>query len=76
VVALREIAESKMQLDVLRESIVKGLQKHSDIDRPEEGGEMLELEQELAATLAQQGAEASQPRALPGADEYDDTDQP
>lgn len=76
VVALREIAESKMDLEVLRESIVKGLQKHSDIDRPEEGGEMLELEQELAATLAQQGAEAAQPRALPGADEYDDTDQP
>jgi len=76
VVALREIADKKMQLEVLRESIVKGLQKHSDIDRPEEGGEMLELEQELAATLAQQGAEAAQPRALPGADEYDDTDQP
>lgn len=75
VVALREIADQKLQLDVLREDIVKGLQKHSDIDKPEEGNEMLELEEHLAATLAQQGAEASQPRPLP-ADDYDDTDQP
>ncbi len=76
VVALREIAETRVNLEVLRESIITGLQKHADVDRPEEGGELLELEQELAATLAQQGAEAAQPRALPSADEYDESDQP
>jgi len=75
VVALREIAEEKLDLEVLHEKIVKGLQKEGEVDKPEEGNEMLELEEHLAATLAQQGAEASQPRPLP-AEDYDDTDQP
>ncbi|QQS12120.1 MAG: DNA-directed RNA polymerase subunit omega [Rhodospirillales bacterium] len=75
VVSLREIADKKLDLAVLKEAIISGLQKHADIDQPEEGNEMLELEEHLAATLAQQGAEAAQPRPLP-ADDYDDTDQP
>lgn len=72
VVALREIAERKLDLEVVRESIVAGMQKHADVDEPEETNEMLELEQELAATLAQQGAEAAQPRPLPGGDDLVD----
>lgn len=36
VVALREIAEEKMDLDSLKESLVKGLQKRLEPDQPEE----------------------------------------
>jgi DNA-directed RNA polymerase subunit omega len=48
--------------------------KHADIDKPEEVNEMAELEQELAAALAQGGAEAAQPKALPMAEEDDVTE--
>jgi len=36
VVALREIADKKLDLDSLQESLVKGMQKHIEPDRPEE----------------------------------------
>lgn len=36
VVALREIAEDTVPLDVLRNSLVTGLQKHVEVDEPEE----------------------------------------
>ena len=36
VVALREIADETIELDELRDSLVKGLQKVSEIDEPEE----------------------------------------
>ena len=68
VVALREIAESKLDHAALKDSLIQGMQKHADIDKPEEVNEMAELEQELAAALAQGGAEAAQPKALPMAD--------
>jgi DNA-directed RNA polymerase subunit omega len=41
VVALREIAEQKLELDVLHESLVRGLQKRIEPDQPEE--EVVEL---------------------------------
>ncbi|MBM3644481.1 MAG: DNA-directed RNA polymerase subunit omega [Alphaproteobacteria bacterium] len=72
VVALREIADTKLDHGVLRDSLIAGMQKHADIDKPEEVNEMAELEQELAAALAQGGAEAAQPKALPMAEEGDD----
>lgn len=71
VVALREIAETKLDQDVLKDKLISGMQKHADIDKPEEVNEMAELEQELAAALAQGGAEAAQPKALPMAEEDD-----
>ena len=71
VVALREIAETKLDHTVLRDSLISSMQKHADIDKPEEVNEMAELEQELAAALAQGGAEAAQPKALPMAEEDD-----
>ncbi len=74
VVALREIAETKLDHGVLRDSLISGMQKHADIDKPEEVNEMAELEQELAAALAQGGAEAAQPKALPMAEEDDVTE--
>ena len=49
VVALREIAETKLDQGVLKDSLISGMQKHADIDKPEEVNEMAELEQELAA---------------------------
>jgi DNA-directed RNA polymerase subunit omega len=36
VVALREIAEETIALDMLRDSLVRGMQKHVEIDEPEE----------------------------------------
>ena len=74
VVALREIAEIKLDQDVLKDKLISGMQKHADIDKPEEVNEMAELEQELAAALAQGGAEAAQPKALPMAEEDDVTE--
>src|SRR5262249_42401703 len=56
VVALREIADVKLDQDVLKDKLISGMQKHADIDKPEEVNEMAELEQELAAALAQGGA--------------------
>jgi DNA-directed RNA polymerase subunit omega len=41
VVALREIAEQKLELDALQESLIKGLQKRIEPDQPEE--EVVEL---------------------------------
>lgn len=41
VVALREIAEQKLELDGLMESLIKGLQKRIEPDQPEE--EVVEL---------------------------------
>ncbi len=57
VVALREIAEVTVPLGELNEAIIKGMQKHAEVDEPEEGQELLELEQQLAATLAAQPPE-------------------
>ena len=74
VVALREIAETKLDQGVLKDSLISGMQKHADIDKPEEVNEMAELEQELAAALAQGGAEAAQPKALPMTEEDDVTE--
>lgn len=47
VVALREIAERKLDLDSLHESLVKGLQKRIEPDRPEEEvAELMNSEQQ------------------------------
>jgi DNA-directed RNA polymerase subunit omega len=40
VVALREIADSTVALDHLRDSLVRGMQKHVEIDEPEEAPEL------------------------------------
>jgi DNA-directed RNA polymerase subunit omega len=46
VIALREIADETVSLDHLKESLVRGLQKHVEIDEPEETHE-LDLDQTL-----------------------------
>ena len=40
VVALREIADSTVALDHLRDSLVRGMQKHVEMDEPEEAPEL------------------------------------
>jgi DNA-directed RNA polymerase subunit omega len=53
VVALREIAEETVALDHLKSSVVRGMQKHVEIDEPEEAHEL-----ELDAALFGVGAPA------------------
>jgi len=53
VVALREIAEDTVGLDHLRDSLVRGMQKHVEIDEPEETPE---LEQSLFGIAEPTGA--------------------
>ena len=72
VVALREIADVTINLDGLRESLVKGLQRQVEVDEPED--EVLEVmadEQALAQAMmagAAQAAEADEETAEIGAD--------
>ena len=55
VVALREIAEETVGLDHLKTSVVRGMQKHVEIDEPEESQE-LELDAALFGIGAPVGA--------------------
>ena len=55
VVALREIAEETVALDHLKSSVVRGMQKHVEIDEPEESHE-LELDTALFGIGAPAGA--------------------
>ena len=57
VVALREIADETVPLDDLREELIRGLQKHIEVDEPEEDDE---IEMMTAASLANEvGMEAA-----------------
>jgi DNA-directed RNA polymerase subunit omega len=53
VIALREIAEDRMQLDHLKDSLVRGMQKHVEMDEPEE--EIIELDQALFGVVDPSG---------------------
>src|ERR1700747_97582 len=55
VVALREIADETVALDHLKSSVVGGMQKHVEIDEPEEAHE-LELDTALFGVGAPAGA--------------------
>ena len=69
VVALREIADETVLLDDLREELVRGLQKHIEVDEPEEDDE---IEMMTAASLANEvGMEAA--AAGVGADTSDNS---
>jgi DNA-directed RNA polymerase subunit omega len=70
VVALREIAEDKLDLDVIRNQLIKGLQKAVDNDEPEdEVIEFLSNEQDLVRDMAVN-------EALDSVDEEDLADEP
>jgi DNA-directed RNA polymerase subunit omega len=55
VVALREIADETVGLDHLKTSVIRGMQKHVEIDEPEETHE-LELDISLFGVAAPAGA--------------------
>lgn len=58
VVALREIAESKLSLDVLRNSLIKGMQKTVEADEPEEEiTELLAEETNMLGVLQDDGGD-------------------
>jgi len=57
VVALREIAEETIDVAVLQDSLVKGLQKHVETDEPEEDEmDLLAIQQELGISVADEPA--------------------
>jgi DNA-directed RNA polymerase subunit omega len=56
VIALREIAEETVGLEHLRGSVVRGMQKHIEVDEPEEAHE-LELDTALFGVLPRVSAE-------------------
>jgi DNA-directed RNA polymerase subunit omega len=58
VVALREIAEETVDLDQLHDSLIQGLQKHVEVDEPEEGEGEFEIPGINAS--AEASAEASE----------------
>lgn len=58
VVALREIADETVDLELLRTSLIQGLQKHVEIDEPEEEGGFGAGDTDLLGELL---AEANEP---------------
>jgi DNA-directed RNA polymerase subunit omega len=55
VVALREIAETSIDVQKLQDSLIQGLQKHADTDEitEDDSAQMLELEESLLAAAAE-----------------------
>jgi len=47
VVALREIAALSVDAEILRENLVKSMQRHAEVDEPEEDLELLQAGQEM-----------------------------
>ncbi len=73
VVALRDIAEETIAIDGLRDALIRGLQKHVELDEPEE--DMLELmssEELLGATGMLAGESDEAPAANAAADAESD----
>ncbi len=72
VIALREIAEETIELDELEESLVKGLQRHVEMDEPEEEDmDMLSIQQ---AQNGEEGAEDAPPPMEKLSSMYEDAD--
>lgn len=76
VVALREIADDNLNLEEMRDNLIKGFQKRLDNDENEE--EITELMQAEAAAWQQRAAEAARELRSSGEDEdevaYNDND--
>jgi DNA-directed RNA polymerase subunit omega len=60
VVALREIADETVGLDQLKNSLVRGLQKHVEIDEPEEAQE-IEIDSSLFGIAPPRDVEPGEP---------------
>jgi len=72
VVALREIAEETIEVDHLRTVVVRGMQKHVEVDEPEETHE-LELDTDLFGVMPPAGVLA---RAETGSEADVEIDEP
>jgi DNA-directed RNA polymerase subunit omega len=57
VVALREIADETVQLDHLQNAVITGMQKHVEIDEPEEEGDIDLAQQQWPVDLARVSAD-------------------
>ncbi len=77
VVALREIAQKSLKADDLREEYIKSMQKHAEVDEPEEaaveapGDEMLHgqlTEEELLRALTNEAQRRAEPQPEPEGD--------
>jgi DNA-directed RNA polymerase subunit omega len=69
VVALREIAESSVDIDNLRQAVITGLQKHVETEEPEE--DMMELiasDTNIAGVPYEASAEAEEEMQVEGAE--------
>lgn len=71
VVALREIAEVTVSLDHLKDGLVRAMQKHVEIDEPEEAPE---LEQSLFGGTDITGEDIGEDEAEPAEEELEDED--
>jgi DNA-directed RNA polymerase subunit omega len=58
VVALREIAEETIELEMLRDGLVRGLQKHVEADEPEEDTIDTQMGENLLGSIAENPAAA------------------
>ncbi|MGQ0676127.1 MAG: DNA-directed RNA polymerase subunit omega [Rhodospirillales bacterium] len=58
VVALREIADETIDLEMLREGLIKSLQKHVEVDEPEEDAIDAQLGENLLGSIAENPAAA------------------
>jgi DNA-directed RNA polymerase subunit omega len=74
VIALREIAEDTVGLEHLKSSVVRSMQKHVEIDEPEEAHE-LELDTALFGAIARAGADIEEEAADGAAEDLEDEDE-
>jgi len=59
VIALREIADETIELQDLEEALIKGLQRHVEMDEPEEDEmDMLSIQQELTGETGEADTDA------------------
>lgn len=69
VVALREIADSSVDIDNLRQALITGLQKHVETEEPEEDMmELLASERDVAGVPYEPSSEAEEEMQVEGAD--------
>ena len=74
VIALREIAEDTVGLEHLKSSVVRSMQKHVEIDEPEEAHE-LELDTALFGAIARAGADIEAEAADGAAEDLEEEDE-
>lgn len=76
VVALREIADKTVELDQLRQSVVNGLQRHVEVDEPEEDNMAALMTGSEWAGVPQAEDETAEGVSVVDADEADEVDEP